>query len=113
MIGIRQSGLALMLAATMVAGTAQARVYGMSDTSCTRPPEGRIETGNGWFTLTETRYTRQGARQDLGDGWIRASYTTEAEGETGPAVTMDLRITPTEVWIKHPDGREFRGAVCP
>lgn len=104
----------LLAAAVLTLATgAEARRYGMLDYSCARPPEGLIVTGDGWLTLTETRYTRQGDKTDIGDGWIAASYSAEAEGETLPPVRLELQITPETVRIRHPDGRRFEGRVCP
>lgn len=106
---------ALLIAALLssVAAGVQARSYGMLDYSCARPPEGYIEIGDGWFTLTETRYTRQGDKTPMPDGWFSARYSSLAEGVEQPAVTIEMRITPQEIEIRHEDGREFRGTACP
>lgn len=103
----------LLLAAAMLASPAEARRYGMLADSCSRPPEGRIETGNGWLVLTETRFTRVGEKTDLPDGWSEGRYSAMSEGVEEPPVTLKLRITRQEIEIRHEDGRVFKGTVCP
>lgn len=103
----------LLLGTVVLAAPAEARRYGMFPAACTRPPEGRIETGDGWLTLTETRFTRVGEKTDLPDGWFEARYSAISEGVEEPPVTLKLRITPQEIEVRHEDGRAFKGVVCP
>lgn len=84
------AAISLFIAAPSFAADA----YGMSAESCAAPPEGYAEVGNGWISVTESRYERKSPKRDLGDGWFEAEYATTAEGEEIGRQRLRLRITP-------------------
>lgn len=74
--------------------------------------EGIISVGNGTFTITETRFTRQSELTMLGDGWVEAIYATMSEGEMGDPERVRVRATDSSVEIQTAGGERFAGARC-
>lgn len=81
-----------------------ADAYGISAAACNAPPEGYAEVGDGWISITESRYERKSPKQSLGDGWFEAEYATTAEGEEIGRERLRLRITPDMLSVRFLSG---------
>lgn len=78
--------------------------YGLSPEACQSPPEGYAEVGNGWLSITESRYERKSPKQGREDGWFEADYATTAEGEDIGRQRLRLRITPDMLSVRFLSG---------
>ena len=75
--------------------------------------EGIIAVGNGWISLTESYYERQGKRQALPGGWQRAQWACMAEGMECGRERLDIRLDAGRVDVRNAAGRTFTGLRCP